>query len=206
MGKRFIDLHVHSTQSTGKNSRREFKKHAEGLGVEIRFCDGAGADDGLEIEFKARPELKKGSLKSAYLILEPLSKEAFQAASRINSAIIRTTLTPTSGRALIDRECAVEVCLSPLFNSSQIKRIRHLKEIKTNLKYSRKFGIPMVATTGSNSIYDLRTSYQIFELLRVLGFKDEEARQALYYNPKRILEYGQDKIEEKIVTALVKKI
>jgi ribonuclease P/MRP protein subunit RPP1 len=204
MGISFIDLHVHSRESGGRDSRAELEKHASDLGVEIHFCDGTIPEDGVEIAFKTRSELKRKPSNAAYLIIDPLSKEILQAAARINRAIIRTTLTPTLSKIMHNNNAAVEICLSTLVKSSGIGRVRTIKSIKTNLKYARKYGVAIVATTGSKSIYDLRSPYQVFETLKVLDFTDTEAKDAMCTAPTELLNFGTAVMEKRLVQEGVK--
>jgi RNase P/RNase MRP subunit p30 len=200
MVKRFLDLHVYSSKSIGKNSREDLKTHADLLDTEISFCDGLAIEEGLCISFKTKPELKKNLSPSSYLILESLSKESLQTAVKTKHCIINTKLSPTIAKALNRNKCAIEVRLSPLFGSRGIKRIRAIREIKTNLTYARKYGVPVVATTGASSIFELRSPNQVFDLLKVLGLTDFEAKEAMYTNPKNIIEFGKEKVGKKIIS------
>ena len=99
-----------------------------------------------------------------------------------------------------DKKSFIELCLSPMFGSSGSKRVRVIKDIKTNLKYARKYGVPIIATTGATSVHDLRTPYQAFELLRVLGLSDQEAVDAITTSPLEVLRFGKALAEMKLVT------
>jgi hypothetical protein len=204
MVKRFLDLHVHSSNSSGVNSRSDLEEQASLLGTEIRFCDGNSKRDGLKVTFKRKSELKGKLGKVPYLILEPLSKESIPASACIKNSILLTSLTPSIAKLMHKNDCAVEVCLSLLFGARGIQRVRTIKEIKTNLKFARKYDVPVIAATGAKSIYHLRSPHQVFELLRVLGFTEDEANDAMYTNPIEILSYGKDRIESKIIREGVK--
>jgi RNase P/RNase MRP subunit p30 len=204
MVKRFLDLHVHSSKSSGVDSRSDLGIQAKLLGTEIRFCDGNSSGDGLRVTFKRKPELKGKLAKASYLILEPLSKESVAAAVRIKHSILLTTLTPSIAKLMNKNKCIVEVCLSSLFGASGINRIRLIKEIKTNLKFARKYDVTVIAATGAKSIYHLRSPHQVFELLMVLGFTEDEATEAMYTNPFEVLSYGKDRIEDRIIKEGVK--
>lgn len=200
MVKRFLDLHVHSSKSKGKNSREDLKTHADLLGTEISFCDGLSKEEGRCTAFKSKVELKKNHSPSAYVILKPLTKESLQTAIKTKYCIINTKLSPTLAKVLNRNKCAIEVRLSPLFGSRGIKRIRAIKEIKTNLVYARKYGVPIVATTGTSSIFELRSPNQVFDLFKVLGLTDIETKEAMYTNPKNIIEFGKEKVGNKVVS------
>jgi RNase P/RNase MRP subunit p30 len=204
MGKRFLDLHVHSSNSNGANNRADLESHAQALGTEILYCDGNSTEDGLEISFGSRSDLKKRNKSALYRILKPLSKDAQNAAVRTKHSIIRVRLTPTLAKLMQKNNCAIEVCLSSLIGSKGIQRIRAIKEIKLNLKYVRKYGVAMVTTTGAKSVYGLRSPYQVYELLKVLGFTEDEAKTAMYENPRRIVGYGREKLEKKRVSEQVR--
>ena len=170
------------------------------MGSEIRFCDGKSVEDGLEISLKKKSDLKERPNNALYIILEPLSSESFQSATRERHAIVRGVLNPTYAKAMAGNKCSVELCLSPLFGSSGLKRVRAIKDIKTNLKYARKYSVPIVASTGATSIHDLRTPYQVFELLKVLGLTDEEAVDATCTNPLGVIRFGKAILEKRLVS------
>jgi len=188
MGRRFLDLHVHSTLSTGRDPREELERHARSIGVEIRFCDASQRDDGVEVSFRDKAVLKQVRRGAAYLVLEPLTSQAFQSACRAEHAIIRAPLSYARARMMARGGSAAELCLSVLFNVRGMRRVRAVKSLRRNIYHARKQGVPMVATTGASSIYGLRSPYQAFELLKALGLRDDEASQALYENPLAVLE------------------
>jgi RNase P/RNase MRP subunit p30 len=204
MGKRFLDLHVHSSHSNGANKRADLEGHVQLLGTKIRYCDGKSTDDGLEISFDDKSDLKKGNKSALYLILKPLSKDTQTAAARVKYSIIRVRLNPALTKLMQKNNCAVEICLSSVIESNGVRRIRAIKEIKSNLKYARKYNVPMVTTTGAKSIYGLKSPYQVYELLKVLGFTDDGAKSAMYKNPLGIVRYGKEKLEKKSVSDYVR--
>lgn len=199
MGRRFIDLHVHSDRSGGVDSREAMEAFAAGLGVRVSFCDGAEPEDGVELVFSSKGELRAGSLKAPYLILRPLSAEALARAVKIKRAVIDAPLKPGHARSMHENGCAVEFNLSRLIGASGIERVRAIRMMRSNLVCARKYAVPMVAATGACSVYDLRSAHQVYWLLKVLGFSDSEAKEAMYGAPQGILEQGRAVVEGRVV-------
>jgi RNase P/RNase MRP subunit p30 len=187
MAKRFVDLHVHSLESTGTDPRAELMGVANFLGCEIHFCDGKTKEDGLEISLGPKTKLLNKSLNASYIIVEPRTAESFNSACKIKRALLRTNLNNPKAKAMKKNRRALEVCLQPLFSSKGLKRVKLIRSIKTNLSFSRIYSIPTVVTTGAKTVYELRSPIQVFEILKALGFKDEEADAAMYKNPLEII-------------------
>ncbi len=186
---RFLDLCVYSADSVGRDSRSVLEARAKELGSDIRFCDGAG--DGLEIVFDKQSDLKKQLKPALYTVLEPRSDDATSAAMHVTHAVIRTRLTPVLAKAMASNGSSIELSLAPLIGTFGVKRTRALGLIRTNLKYARKYGVQIIATTGAKSSYGLRTPHQVYELLRVLGLTEAEARTAMYESPRNVVLHGE---------------
>ena len=200
----FLDLCVYSTDSDGRDSRPVLEAFAKVLGSDIRFCDGAGASDGLEIVFNKEKGLKKQLKPALYTVLEPCSEDASSAAVKVKHAVIRTRLNPVLARAMVDNRCSIELSFAPLIGSSGVRRTRALGLIRTNLKYARKYGVQILATTGAKSSYGLRSPHQVYELLLVLGLTEDEARKSMFETPNKIVQHGELAASGKIISETVR--
>lgn len=200
---RFLDLHVHSNQSTGVDKREELKRFSSFLCTQIRFCDGV-AGDGVEIVSDSKADFKKRPAKAPYLILKPLSMESAHSAVRIKNAILQLALTPALAKSMHNNGCSIEICLSEILGTSGISRVKAIKGIKTNLKYARKYNVPIVVTSGAKSVYGLRSPHQTYELLRVLGLTDGEAKEGMFGMPLSVLKSGMDRIEGRLISTQVR--
>lgn len=200
----FLDLCVYSTDSDGRDSRAVLEAFAKVLSSDIRFCDGARASDGLEITFDKEKDLKKQLKPALYTVLEPHSEDATSAAVKVKHAIIRTRLNPVLARVMAGSSCSIELSLAPLIGSSGVRRTRALGLIRTNLKYARKYGVPILATTGAKSSLGLRTPHQVYELLRVLGLTEDEAKSAMFETPNNIIQHGELAAGGKIISETVR--
>jgi RNase P/RNase MRP subunit p30 len=197
---RFLDLCVYSADSVGRDIRSVLEARATELGSSIRFCDGAGASDGLEIVFEKQSDLKKQLKPALYTVLEPRSDDAASAAMRVTHTVIRTRLNPVLARAMANNNCSIELSLAPLIGTFGVKRTRALGLIRTNLKYARKYGVQILATTGAKSSYGLRSPHQVYELLKVLGLTEDEARTAMYTNPLNVILHGERAASGKVIS------
>ncbi len=203
MTMRFLDLHVHSSQSTGVDTREELEGFSNFLGTQIRFCDDA-AGDGVEIASASKADFKRRPAKAPYLILRPLSNESAVAAVRVKNAILNMALTPTLAKSMHKNRCSTEICLSAILGSSGISRIKAIKGIRKNMKYARKYNVPIVVTSGAKSVYGLRSPHQTYELLRTLGLTDEEVKEGMFGTPLSILKSGMDRVEGRLISAEVR--
>ena len=198
MGMRFLDLCVYSKDSVGIDTRTDLEAFAKTIGSEIRFCDG------IEITFEKQRDLKKQLKPSLYTVLEPQSEDAAAMAVKVKHTIIRARLNPVLARAMAENSCSIELSLAPLIGTRGVKRTRALGLIRTNLKYARKYGVSILATTGAKSSLGLRSPFQVYELLRVLGLTEDEAKSAMNSTPRNIVTHGELMAAGKIVSESVR--
>ncbi|MDP6613016.1 MAG: RNase P subunit p30 family protein, partial [Candidatus Hydrothermarchaeota archaeon] len=86
-----------------------------------------------------------------------------------------------------ENKVAIEVNLGRVINSWGLNRVYVIRNIRRNLMLSRKYGMPLVATTGAKSFIELRGGEGVHHLLRLMGFEEEEAINAMYEVPIKIL-------------------
>jgi hypothetical protein len=177
------------------------------LGTQINFCDGNDVEDGLEISVNNMGEVKRSELKAPYYLIETdRSMGSFQKVVRRKCGIIRTTLTPTKAKMMKSKDRHLEMCIRKIIQSSGFKRVSEIRRFRKNLKLARKFMVPMIVTTGSKSIYELRSPNQVYELLRILGFDDWEATKSMYTNPVELMNYGKEIMAGKIISKALRVI
>lgn len=186
---KFIDLHVHSSLSSGKDAPEEMLEHAKKLGIEIGFCDGKRGEyiSGSEIHVGGKEDFKKALSKAAnlgYVIVHGGDYNINRLAvsgSRVDILAHSDLGRKDSGidavlaRKAAENNVAIEVNLGSIIRSRGVSRVNALKNIRRNLMLSRKYKFELVAASGAKSRLELRDANGVFELLRVIGFSEEEA-------------------------------
>ena len=59
--------------------------------------------------------------------------------------------------------------------------------------FHRKFKFPLILTTDSKSIYDVRSTRDIAAFFKSIGFTDKEIYNGFYYYPKQILDFNDQR-------------
>ncbi|MBI5253980.1 MAG: hypothetical protein HY930_06275 [Euryarchaeota archaeon] len=90
-------------------------------------------------------------------------------------------------RKAAENNVAIEVNLGSIIRSRGVSRVNALKNIRRNLMLSRKYKFELVAASGAKSRLELRDANGVFELLRVIGFSEEEALSAVHGVAYKIL-------------------
>lgn len=199
---KFIDLHVHSNFSSGKNTPAEILEHAKKLGIEIGLCDGKRGEhiSGSEIHAGSKGDFQKALSKAAnetdYVIVHGGDYDINRLA--VSDKKVDVLAHPELGRkdsgidAVLARKAAenkvaVEVNLGSIIRSRGGSRVHALKNIRRNLMLSRKYKFDLIAASGAKSKLELRDASGVFELLKLIGFTEEEAVGAIEENPEKVL-------------------
>ncbi|MDI6655511.1 MAG: RNase P subunit p30 family protein [Candidatus Hydrothermarchaeota archaeon] len=196
---KFIDLHVHSNLSSGRDSPAEMLEHAKKLGIEIGLCDGKRGGYISGVEIRAGLEDFKNSLSKAlldYTIVHGGDYDINRLAA--SSSRVDILAHPDLGRkdsgldAVLARKAAensvaIEVNLGSIIKSGGSSRAHALKNIRRNLMLSRKYKFDLVAASGAKSRLELRSADGVSELLKLIGFTEEEALSAMGKIPEKIL-------------------
>ncbi len=205
---RYLDLHTHSLLSCGVDTPLRMQYHAKRLGIEIGLCDGIEAGDGVVIEAGSSKELIKALEKwrgrAGYIMVEGKNEKVAKAAFTKRGVDIVTLPSIESGwsfdavaaRKAKEMNVAVELRLDRLIQSYRMHRTRVIAGIRSCLRLKRKYGFDVVVTTGACCRYGLRKGDQVFELLRLLDFSEEEARSAMFEVPSTVLESRKSQILE----------
>lgn len=196
---RFIDLHVHSNLSTGADSPEKMLEHAGALKVTLGLCDGARGDypSGIELSPTSRRDLRqKLGKKLDYAVVCGGSYRINRLAvaeSRVDILAHPDLGRRDSGvdaivaRAAAENKVALEVNLGRIINTSGTGRVYVLRNIKKTLMLARKYGAPLIASTGAESWIGLRGGDGVYSLLRMIGFQEDEALDAMVTVPAKIL-------------------
>lgn len=204
---RFIDLRTHSINSIGVDSPKRLIEEAKLLGIKIGICDGikySSVASGIILEAKSKRELRRKVSKAKseydYILFDggDEKKNRLGVSLREIDILINPGAIDTyTARLAAKNEAAIEISLRDLIHTFRGSRVKIIKAIDNNLMLSRKYGFSIIVTSGARSRYELRNARETFEVLRYLGFKEEEALSAMFKTPKSILK--REKEEVKII-------
>ena len=102
-------------------------------------------------------------------------------------------------RACAEKGIAIEFCFANVLNSHGRKRSQILARMAQNVQICRYSGCDMVITTGATEIYGSRLPRDLMAFGIVLGMSQEEAKNAISMNPKRILDRSARRMDPNII-------
>lgn len=196
---KFLDLHVHSSLSTGEDTPERMLEQARALGVEIGLCDGVRGKypSGIEVHAKGKKEFKtklKGGFDYTLVHGGDYHINRLAVADKRVDILAHPDLgRRDSGvdsiiaRAAGENKVAIEVSLGKIIRSRGLSRVYAIRNINRTLVLARKYKAPLIATTGAKSFIELRGADGGHHLLRLIGFEEEEAAEAMYGVPIKIL-------------------
>ena len=88
---------------------------------------------------------------------------------------------------------AIELCFRDILNNYLKYRANVISSFKEILMFHRKFNFPLILTTDTKSVYDVRSTRDIVSFFKSIGFTDKEIYNGFYYYPKQILEFNQER-------------
>ncbi len=160
----------------------------------------------VEISYKPsklRDEIKKYRGSAEILIARGGDEEFNRAA--VETAGLDILLQPAKfnhvlAKAAYDNSVAISFNVGSIIRLRGEARIRELRTMRMNLKYSRKYGLAMLLTGAPSSRYDIRSPREMAALASLFGMTEEEAVGAMSAVPLDILrkkspDYIQEGIE-----------
>ena len=88
---------------------------------------------------------------------------------------------------------AIELCFRDILNNHLRYRANVISSFKEILMFHRKFKFPLILTTDSKSIYDVRSTRDIVSFFKSIGFSNEEIYNGFYYYPKQIVDFNKER-------------
>lgn len=88
---------------------------------------------------------------------------------------------------------AIELCFKDILNNRLKYRANVISSFKEILMFHRKFKFPLILTTDSKSIYDVRSTRDIAAFFKSIGFTNEEIYNGFYYYPKQIVDFNKER-------------
>ena len=88
---------------------------------------------------------------------------------------------------------AIELCFRDVLKNYLKYRANIISSFKEILMFHRKYDFPLILTTDSKSVYDIRLTRDIVSFFKSIGFTDEEIYNGFYYYPKEILDFNKER-------------
>ena len=88
---------------------------------------------------------------------------------------------------------AIELCFRDILNNHLKYRANVISSFKEILMFHRKFKFPLILTTDSKSLYDVRSTRDMVAFFKSIGFSDEEIYNGFYYYPKGIIDFNKER-------------
>ena len=88
---------------------------------------------------------------------------------------------------------AIELCFRDILNNYLRYRANVISSFKEILMFHRKFKFPLILTTDSKSVYDIRSARDIVSFFKSIGFTDKEIYNGFYFYPKQIIDFNNER-------------
>ncbi|MCL2157358.1 MAG: ribonuclease P subunit P30 [Methanobrevibacter sp.] len=92
-----------------------------------------------------------------------------------------------------ENNVAIELCFKDILSSYLSYRSKILSHFREIIKLHRKFKFPLLITSGSSSIFDIRSPRDISATFTSLGLKEDEIKSCLNSYPESIISFNNDR-------------
>jgi len=105
----------------------------------------------------------------------------------------------------INGESALEVNLIDLIKvKSPGERIQAIRILRDNIKVAKRYGVPIIISSGATSIFEMRAPRELAALATILGLTEFEARESLSNIPMNLVNKNREKLSESFIMPGVK--
>lgn len=171
-----IEINVGNPNDVRKNSKK-FRNKA-------KFISVFGGDskinriacENIQIDVLSRPYFKRRDCGINHI----LAKEAFK------------------------NNVAIELCFKDILTSYLSYRAKILSHFREIIKLHQKFRFPLIITTGSSSMFDIRSPRDLSAVFKSIGLAKDEIKNCLTDYPEDIISFNNDR--KKMVIFGVKEI
>ncbi len=116
-----------------------------------------------------------------------------------SSSLRRNFFSASEARLASEKNSAIEVDMSPLLYLEGTPRIRLMNILRKNVSIAKKFDVPIVLSSGSDSPHLLRKPEDYAFLAYLVGLDLYAAKQALSSSPRDIIERNRKKLSSNYV-------
>ena len=160
-----IEINVRNPNDIRKNSRKFRNK--------TKFISVFGGDsninriacENIQIDVLSRPYFKRKDCGINHV----LAKEAFK------------------------NNVAIELCFKDILSSYLSYRSRVLSHFREIIKLHKKFKFPLIITTGSSSLFDIRSPRDISAIFKSIGLNENDIKNCLNSYPENIVSFNNDR-------------
>ena len=96
-------------------------------------------------------------------------------------------------REAYENNVAIELCFKDILTSYLSYRAKLLSHFRDIIKLHQKFKFPLVITTGSSSIFDMRSPRDMFATFMSLGLGEDEINSCLISYAENIVSFNNDR-------------
>ena len=93
----------------------------------------------------------------------------------------------------VKNNVAIELCFRDILNNHLRYRANVISSFKEILMFHRKFKFPLILTTDSKSLYDVRSTRDIVSFFKSIGFTEKEIYNGFYYYPIQIVDFNRQR-------------
>ena len=216
--RRFVDLQI----LPGPGKTAEMLSHANHLGYSAVGCGGDTPSNApidvisrLNIAPMSQQDLQrmlKGNRRKHEVIsVLCLSKGvARQAAKDPRVDLLRFPRDTSRRRTVwLDRQqaslagesgCHYEVVASDLLIQDPEKLGYVIKQLRKEVLNARRSDVPVVLSSGANSVHDMRDPKSLAALMSLVGLGEEESLDLVSVNPSALVERNRDKLSASYVS------
>jgi ribonuclease P/MRP protein subunit RPP1 len=108
-----------------------------------------------------------------------------------------------TARFMAEKCIALEINLSELLDSYGMYRSQVMGRMRQNVMLAKKYGTPLIITTGAGDKYSLRSARDMLSVGLSLGMDEDLARKSLTDHPMRIVKKSRDRADpDKLLSGL----
>ena len=93
----------------------------------------------------------------------------------------------------VKHNVAVELCFRDILHNHLKYRANVIASFKEILMFHRKFNFPLILTTDSKSLYDIRSTRDMVAFFKSIGFTNQEIINGFYHYPKQIIDFNRER-------------
>ncbi|MDL2270728.1 ribonuclease P subunit P30 [Methanobrevibacter sp. OttesenSCG-928-I08] len=103
-----------------------------------------------------------------------------------------------------NNDVAIELCFKDILTTYLSYRSKILANFKEIISLHRKFDFPLILTSGSTFIYDIKNPVDLSYFFKEIGLKEEEIEEGFKNSPKNLINFNKNR--ENLILKGVKKI
>ncbi len=214
--RRFIDLQI----LPGRGKTAEMISHANNLGYSAVGCGEAPQSASFDVVSRLdvaprslqdlRRALKENRRDYEVISVLCLSKGVARQAAKDPRVDLFRFPKASSGRgsawldrqqaSLMGEDCYYELVARDILTSDPEKLGFLIKQVKKEVSNARKYDVPLVFSSGAESVHGMRDPRSLAALMSLFGLGEEESLDLVSTNPWALVERNRDKLSASYVS------